>query len=643
MSAAAGPRKAILLAAGLGARMRPLSFDTPKPLMPLWGAPTVLRVLRMLDGWGVREFLVNLHHEPGPVFDALRNEAGARGLRVQFSYEPELLDTGGALRRAAWFLDDRPFWLVNTDIAAELSPVPLLRAHAALEPLATLWLSPDRGPRTVEVRAGLVTSFRSATPGAEGTCTFCGLHLLSPRVLRFVPPEESEFSIITAYASAMAAGERIAGVPVPGAYWADAGRAESYLDIHADLVRRHGARAIPAAQRRRLRQLRAGGVALAGAVSVGEDVRVAPGAAIRDSVVWDGADLGPHTRLDRAVVGRGVTLDRALSGVAVRADRLPAGATREVLGRLGWKAGATAVLPLAPRGSDRVFTRLVAGRRSAILIEYGTQRDENARTAGIARFLAAHGVPVPAVLLDDPVRRLQVMADAGDVSLEAAYPGLARRTAERVYGRVIDSVRRLHAIPVARAARLGLQPGFDRALYEWEHRLFAEHLLRRRLRMPESQVRALLRECQGLARTLARVQPVLVHRDLQSSNILLRGGRPVLIDFQGLRQGAAAYDLGSLLCDPYVMLPGDLRARLLDRYLDGAPQQAEVRGLFWPASAQRLVQALGAFSRLAASRGTERFSRYIPSGLRMLGEALGHLDGMPLMKETVARAFDSHV
>jgi mannose-1-phosphate guanylyltransferase len=128
------PRKAFLLAAGLGTRLRPLSLDVPKPMLPLLGEPLVGRIVDLLKGWGVRDFLVNLHHQPQPLLLYLRDRAMADGLRIHFSYEPDILGTGGALRRAAWFLDAEPFWLVNTDITASVNPAPLLRAFARLAP-----------------------------------------------------------------------------------------------------------------------------------------------------------------------------------------------------------------------------------------------------------------------------------------------------------------------------------------------------------------------------------------------------------------------------------------------------------------------------------------------------------------------------
>ena len=121
---------------------------------------------------------------------------------------------------------------------------------------------------------------------------------------------------------------------------------------------------------------------------------------------------------------------------------------------------------------------------------------------------------------------------------------------------------------------------------------------------------------------------VLVHRDLQSSNILLFRGQPVFIDFQGMRLGPAAYDLASLLCDPYVMLSARLQERLLEYYLSRSGRRGGSGESFWLAAVERLAQALGAYGRLSALPGLARFARHIPRALRMMARAMDHLAGL---------------
>ncbi len=198
------PHKALLLAAGFGTRMQPFSRDLPKPLMPVWGEPCIEHVIALLRDWGVKDVLINVHHAPDAILTYFRNRDN-KDVRIALSFEPDILGTGGALRQADWFLGDRPFWMINTDIAADVSPVPFLREYEARRPLAAVWLDPTHGPRTVETRRGCVSAFRSRQPGAPGTTTFCGLHLVSPDILKWVP-DRGFGTIIEGYEKAMARG-----------------------------------------------------------------------------------------------------------------------------------------------------------------------------------------------------------------------------------------------------------------------------------------------------------------------------------------------------------------------------------------------------------------------------------------------------
>lgn len=638
------PTQAFLLAAGFGTRMQPLSDDLAKPLHPLWGKPAIAHTLELLLEWGVRDVLVNLHHQARQVFDSVRLHAPP-GLRVNFSYEPDILGTGGALKKAAWFFGAAPTWIVNTDIAADLDPAPLLRAFRGGRSLAALWLTADAGPRTVECGpTGAIRLFRSARPGADGTFTFCGLQWVVPRLLRYLPPDAEHFSLVTLYERAMAAGERVAGVVVPGAYWADLGTPEHYLGAHRDILERHrsgraGARMYNPRLTRSPASLRRAGAAVEGFAAVDVGASVKAGARLADSVLWSGVRAGSGVALRRAIVGRDTPVAAPLSGPVIRCDRAaPDARLAAALRALRWPADRTAYAPLPARGSARAFARLACRRRSAILVRYSAERPENAHYATIARFLRQHNVPVPRVLAESGTLCFQVLEDAGERDLGSAIEGLPPAQVEQEYRRVLDAVLALHAVPVDQAARLPLQPPFTPPLYRWERELFATHFLRGQLRLAEAEVAAILKELESVERVLRREPMVLLHRDLQSSNILLCRRQPVFIDFQGLRRGPAVYDLASLLCDPYVMLAPDLQERLLQYYAERSGRADSVRALFWFGAVQRLAQALGAYGRLSALPGTARFAAYIQPGLDMMHRALEHIGNRPALKQLCGRA-----
>ncbi len=617
------PKKAVILAAGLGTRMRPLSFDTPKPLMPLWNEPLLDLVLAHVRDWGVRDILINLHHAPQAILEHLRRRPPA-GLRVNLSFEPEILGTGGALRRAAWFLDQHPFWMVNADIVFNVDIRPLLRCMRRAQPLATLWLTDRAGPRTVAMQRGWIHNFRSRTPGAPDTFTFTGLHLLSPRILQFLPPA-GYASIVDAYEKALAAGRRIAGICPSGAYWSDLGTPAAYLEAHAASAPRRPGACPP--------QL---------FTAAASDAQIVPGADTARAVIWSGARLGPNAVAHDAIIGRGCAVNHHVPSLAVRADCLPRDpAIQTALSQLGWPAADTAVIPLEPRGSARVFTRLARGHRSVIMIQYRLERAENGWYARHARLLESAGVDVPRLIYDCPRRKIILLEDLGRETLEDRANQLrARRPADirRLYQPVLDNLLRLHALGARPASRrhVRMAGGFTPRLYKWERGFFARQFLRRHSACGESVIRGILAELRQSAAILRASPYTLVHRDLQSTNVLYRGRTPCFIDFQGMRPGPAAYDLASLLCDPYVELPAACLPELLAYYNRHLPARRRIgEKIFWHAAVERLAQALGAYGRLGAEPATRRFLRFIPPALRRMDAALQQLQAHPVLADAV--------
>lgn len=626
------PHKAFILAAGYGERLLPLTLFRPKPLVPAWNKPILRHVIEMFARWGVRDILVNTHYHAGQIVDYLRNHS-TPGIRIQLSFEPEILGTGGALPRARWFLDDQPFWMMNADVLADVSPAPFLNAFRHAHPLAALWLHPHRGPRTVEHHRGCISCFRSRHPGAPGTCTFCGLHLVSPRILKYLPTTGPS-SIIEGYERAMRAGEHIAAVVTPKAYWADIGTPAAYLSAHSEILecaasRKPGARLFrsPGASTALPHSSPRSFVSSAGSASL------SPSARLHNVVIWDHAVIGPHADIRDAIISDHAVVNRPLSYMAIPADSLPDPQLHTAIRQLGWSPRNTLLNPLPPRGSARSFTRLISKRKSAILIRYGTERPENALYTTQARFLHAHGIRVPRIHLDQPASNLCIMEDAGAVSIESSRATLSPLRLRAVYRLVLDQVIRLHG-PVTRAAlrqKLKLSPGFDRALFLWEHDLFCTQFLRNHCGLSDSAITAARAELETLIPVLLSAPRVLLHRDLQSSNILLVRGKPVLIDFQGMRFGPAMYDLASLLCDPYVNLPPPLAEALLDDYVSRIPNGEQRRDEFPVAAAQRLAQALGAFGRLGHTPATSGFLRHIPAGVRQFLNAASRTHLLPVL------------
>ena len=139
----------------------------------------------------------------------------------------------------------------------------------------------------------------------------------------------------------------------------------------------------------------------------------------------------------------------------------------------------------------------------------------------------------------------------------------------------------------------------------------------------------------AIAEKLAQLPRVLVHRDFQSQNILLRNGQAYLIDFQGMRPGLAHYDLASLLCDPYVDLNQTERDELLEHYCAGKPS-AEFLEILRLCAMQRLMQALGAYGFLGLVKDHKHFLQHIPKAVRSLREVVAGISGLELFEKFLA-------
>src|SRR3989442_5962376 len=257
----------------------------------------------------------------------------------------------------------------------------------------------------------------------------------------------------------------------------------------------------------------------------------------------------------------------------------------------------------------------------------------------IAQFLETHGIHAPRVYYHDADEGLIWLEDLGERDLFGyrAESWLVRRA---FYDSALDEVRKLHQLPesVCVEMRQHLPAEFNAALYLWEQNYFLETCLGRYCKIGPAMIDKLaaLPALHDVAEKLARLPRVLVHRDFQSQNILLRNGQAYLIDFQGMRPGLAHYDLASLLYDPYVDLSDAERDELLEHYCCEQPNPDFLETLRLCAM-QRLMQALGAYGFLGLVKDHKHFLHYIPKAVRSLREIAGDIAGLELFENLLAK------
>ncbi|MDQ6765936.1 MAG: phosphotransferase [Verrucomicrobiota bacterium] len=303
------------------------------------------------------------------------------------------------------------------------------------------------------------------------------------------------------------------------------------------------------------------------------------------------------------------------------------------------------IKPIEKGGSDRRFYRVRSSpEQSIILVKYNIERGENRQYVQIAQFLAANEIRAPKIYFHDAVEGLIWIEDLGETDLWS-YREESWLTRQPLYESALDEVAKLHCLPPAAAdtIRQDLPTEFDTALYLWEQHYFFENCLGRCFGLSDA-VRAELAgspELQKIAARLSELPRVLVHRDFQSQNIIIRDGQAYLIDFQGMRPGLSKYDLASLLYDPYVTLSEDERAEMFAYYRDireavGSPLRSDGEELMRVCAMQRLMQALGAYGYLGLVRGNRSFLVHIPAALASLRLVLRSIPGTERLQDVLA-------
>ncbi|MGH9633472.1 MAG: nucleotidyltransferase family protein [Candidatus Angelobacter sp.] len=250
--------KAMVLAAGLGTRLRPLTNDRPKALVEVCGRPLLEITLTRLRDFGIRDVIINVHHYADMVMDRVK-AAGNFGMHIEFSREDVLLDTGGGLKKAAWFLEgsgdrsgnpgasttaEEPFILHNVDVISTIDLQRMVEAHKENNALATLAVQERKTSRYLLFDDQLQLCGRRLVredkteivlPAQQMTeLAFAGIHVISPRILPLLT-EEGIFSIIPAYLRLAAQGEKIQAFRADEYYWRDLGKPENIQQAEQDM------------------------------------------------------------------------------------------------------------------------------------------------------------------------------------------------------------------------------------------------------------------------------------------------------------------------------------------------------------------------------------------------------------------------
>jgi hypothetical protein len=287
----------------------------------------------------------------------------------------------------------------------------------------------------------------------------------------------------------------------------------------------------------------------------------------------------------------------------------------------------------ASAGSQRQFWRIGDGRGSLILMVWNSRDPDWARCLGIHRAVIDRVGLIPRLLASDPVLGTILEEDLGSLTLHRCWEQELDMVA--LYRQVLVELGRWQRVPCAGHPVLGKRV-MDAAHLAWESRYFSDHCVAGLCGRPDLLTAAWEAERLALAARVDAQPKVWMHRDFQSENVMWSRGRIRFVDYQGARLGPAAYDVASLVFDPYLNeSQASQLAGLPADYLAAAPI-AVSEADFLGCAAQRLMQALGAYGKLSRVDGLTRYESSVPLALARLATVAGGMKELPCLRRIVA-------
>jgi NDP-sugar pyrophosphorylase family protein len=289
--------RAMILAAGFGTRLWPLTIDRTKPALPVLGTPLIGRVAQYLAGFGITDIAVNLHHEPDSVRKAL-GDGSAFGVNLHYVEEKEILGTSGALDNAKDFLSGSPFVVINGKIITDLDLKAAIDTHQRMEALATLVLMENEKRERfsrVYIEEEKILGFGGMPDASDNASDvplmFTGIQILEPEIFDYIPKAQFSNSTTDVYPHAIADGKIVAAYVGKGT-WRELSTIPRYLEVCLELLDIQGKD-----------------------VFAGPGCEIAQNSVVQRSILWDGVRVSEGAVVkncilaDRVIVGPGEVLE----------------------------------------------------------------------------------------------------------------------------------------------------------------------------------------------------------------------------------------------------------------------------------------------------------------------------------------------
>ncbi|MGM0643655.1 MAG: sugar phosphate nucleotidyltransferase [Thermodesulfobacteriota bacterium] len=531
--------KSLILSAGYGTRLLPYTRKVPKPLFTLNRRTVIEITIDKLVNAGCDTIVINTHHLHNRIEAFLKTCRHSD--RITAVYEPEILETGGAIKNAAEYLKEEPFVVINSDILFSLDISGLVDFHLKNGASATLALHKDDRFNTVTLdNEGFIKGFS----GGPDSFAFTGIQVLSPEIFDHMPAK-AKFSSIELYEKIIREGGSVKAYLAPRFYWEDIGTLAAYR---------------------------------------------------------------------RAAI-------QYLSG--------------RVFGIDEDDFQAVNITEIAGDGSDRRWYRAFYEGACLIAADHGINDSGKTGQADafvrIGDHLYKRGVSVPKILNHDLFAGIAIVQDLGDTRFDEVINACGNDDSILDhYTRVCDALLDFN---ISGCKGFCSEWTFETAEYsremilEKECRYFMDAYINGYLNLNVS-FDSLLEEFEFIAgKAVDSGFTGLMHRDMQSKNIMIHNSNVFFIDFQSARKGPVEYDLASLVIDPYVNLPDHIQQQVAEYFFKALHQRTEAskerfEQCFIHCRITRNLQILGAFSHLSRVKGKHWFAGYIPGALRQLKKGI---------------------
>ncbi len=593
---------AFILSAGFGERLRPITTHIPKPLLPILGKPILQLIIEKISKLNPQQILINLHYKKELIEDWLKFFP-AEGQIIRL-HEKNILGTGGALKNAEKFLKGNPFIVYNSDVLSDIDLRNFIDYHLSSNSIATLAVHDYKEFNKLEINEkGFLKKIQKDVK--KGLLAFTGIAIYNSAFLRLLPQGNS--SIVDTWMSAINKGYKIGTFDISGTYWRDIGTPTSYFKAVIDALKKEGEMVYihPSIDW-------CGNLELEGYVIIEKNATKIPEKDLR----LKNCLVLPESHLKESIYENNIIFSKS----KIQLNEMDI---------LEHEVNKKYIL-VGSGGSDRKYYRIKENNRTIILMQSNKNDVDFIRHLEYTSFFSKYGVSVPKLLDFDLQKKQAYFEDLGDITL---YSWLkcprSQNEIEEMYKRVIDILILIHTTATAHVNECPLLKDriFDYEHFRWETNYFIERFVQGIMNIDVNEFSGINEEFHRLALKVSLFQKTIIHRDFQSQNIMIiKKGIPKIIDYQGARIGPPAYDVVSLIWDPYRSIDDNIRERLVDYYVYKIAKnmrrfsEDKFRETLLPCRLQRHMQALGAYGFLSKIKGKKYFLKYVPHGLRLLIE-----------------------